>query len=299
MRTKIFAKAGLAALFLSVSAALLSTLPCAAAPEIPAEYKQGGFAIGCQAYTFNRYTVFEAIEKTASAGGRVIEFYPGQKFSKEEPTLKWDHNATPEMFEKVKAHLDKYKIRPVNYGVVGIPSDETEARKIFEFAKKNGLRAVTTESDKSIDIIEKLVKEYDVMVAFHNHPKRPNDASYKVWDPNYILSLVKDRDERIGACADIGHWVRSGLKPVDCLKILKGRVVSSHMKDLTEFGKNSAHDLPYGLGVSDIKGVLDELHAQGFAGNISVEYEHNWETSVPEVAQCIGFVRGYGTAKNW
>ncbi len=41
-------------------------------PKIPKEYTLSGFAIGCQAYTFNRFTVFEAIEKTAQAGGRII-----------------------------------------------------------------------------------------------------------------------------------------------------------------------------------------------------------------------------------
>ena len=60
----------------------------------------------------------------------------------------------------------------MNYGVVGIPKDEAEARKVFEFAKTLGLRAVTTESVEAIDTIEKLVKEYDIMVGFHDHPKR-------------------------------------------------------------------------------------------------------------------------------
>src|SRR5438552_1568187 len=73
--------------------------------KIPDEYKTGGFFIGCQAYTFNRYTVFEAIEKTAQAGGKVIEFFPGQKLSKEEPTVTWDHNASLETIEKVKNKL--------------------------------------------------------------------------------------------------------------------------------------------------------------------------------------------------
>jgi hypothetical protein len=27
-------------------------------------------------------------------------------------------------------------------------------------------------------------------------------------------------------------------------------------------------------------------------GSVSVEYEYNWQTNVPEVAQCLGFVRG-------
>jgi sugar phosphate isomerase/epimerase len=161
-----------------------------------------------------------------------------------------------------------------------------------------GLRAVTTESVDAIDTIEKMVKEYDIRVGFHDHPKRPNDPNYRMWDPNYILSIVKDRDSRIGSCADTGHWVRSNLKPVDCLRILKGRIISSHLKDLDRMGEG-AHDVPYGEGVSDVAGILEELKSQGFDGNISIEYEYHWEESLPEVSQCIGFVRGYGAAKQW
>jgi sugar phosphate isomerase/epimerase len=264
---------------------------------IPEECQTGGFYIGCQAYTFNRFTVFEAIEKTAMAGGKVIEFYPGQKLSKEEPAVVWDHNAGPEVIEKVKAKLASHQVRAVNYGVVGVPQDQAQARKIFEFAKALGLRAITTESVDAIDTIEKLVKEFDIMVGFHDHPKRPDNPGYRMWDPSYILSVVKDRDVRIGACADTGHWVRSGLKPVECLRILKGRVVSSHLKDLNEMSPG-AHDVPFGTGVSDIPAILDELKSQNFKGNISIEYEYNWDNSLPEVAQCIGFVRGYGMAKS-
>jgi len=268
-------------------------LASVSAEKIPDDYKIGSFALGCQAYTFNRFSVFEAIEKTAQAGGRVIEFFPGQKLSPDQAEVKWDHNATDDVIEKVKAKLAQHHIKAVNYGVVGIPKDEAQARKIFEFAKKLGLYGVTTESVDAIDTIEKLVKEYDIRVGFHDHPKRANDPGYKMWDPNYVLSVVKERDHRIGSCADTGHWVRSGLKPVECLRILKGRIISSHLKDLNEFGKHEAHDLPYGTGVSDVPAILDELKRQHFEGNISVEYEYKWEDSVPDVAQCVGFVRGY------
>jgi len=266
--------------------------------KIPNEYKSGQFFIGLQAYSFKEYSLFEAIEKTAQTGGKVIEFFPGQKLSKEEPKVKWDHNASDETIAKVQAKLKEHHIKAVNYGVVGIPKEESEARKVFEFAKKLGLRAVTTESDGSIDTIEKMVKEYDIMVGFHDHPKRANDPKYRMWDPNYILELVKDRDKRIGSCADTGHWVRSGLKPVDCLKILEGRVISSHLKDLNVFGKDSgSHDLPYGTGVSDVPAILDELKRQGFNGNISVEYEYKWLESVPDITKCITFVREYKPKK--
>jgi sugar phosphate isomerase/epimerase len=279
-------------------ALLLSSHGLRAENKIPDDCKTGGFFMGCQAWTFNRFTVFEAIEKTAEAGGKVIEFYPGQRLSKDEPDVKWDHHASPETIQKVKDQLAKYNIKAVNYGVVDIPKDEAGARQVFEFAKTLGLRAVTTESVGSIDTIEKLVKEYDIMVGFHDHPKRPDNANYRMWDPNYILSVVKDRDPRIGSCADTGHWVRSGLDPVECLKILKGRIISSHLKDLNHKGAD-AHDVPYGTGVSDVPGILQELRHQKFDGNISVEYEHHEENSLPEVAQCIGFVRGYGMAKKW
>ena len=264
-----------------------------ALPAIPGKYKVNGFAVGCQAYTFNRFTLFEAIEKTAQAGGKVIEFYPGQKLSKEEPNVTWDHNASDEVIAKVKAKLTQHQMLAVNFGVVDIPNDEAAARKLFDFAKKLGLRAITTESTGALDTVEKLVKEYDIAVAYHNHPRQPNNPNYKVWDPNYVAELVKGRDPRIGACADTGHWARSGVKAVEALRILKGRIISSHLKDLNEFDKPAAHDVPFGTGVCDIKAVLDELKAQKFQGNLSLEYEFNWDNSVPEVTQCIDFVKQY------
>jgi sugar phosphate isomerase/epimerase len=277
---------------------MASTSVLSAAP-IPDAGKTGGFAIGCQAYSFNHYSAFEAIEKTAQTGGKVIEFYPGQKLSVEEPDLKVDHNASDEVIAKLKAQLQKFGIVAVNYGVVALPNNEAECRKVFDFAKKMGIPAVTSEPDMAtMDLLDKLVKEYDIKVGIHNHPRRPNDPNYKVWDPNYVLSMVKGRDSRLGSASDTGHWIRSNIKPVDALKILKGRIISSHLKDLNVFGPD-AHDVPYGTGVADIPAILRELKRQGFKGNISIEYEYNWTTSVPEIAQCIGFVRGFGVASKY
>lgn len=286
------------ALTVALGLAALGTLtPAATAqPTIPDSHRINGFAIGCQAYTFNRFTAFEAIEKTAQAGGRVIEFYPGQRLSKENPELKVGHEGADvdTVIAKLKAKLAQHDIKAVNYGVVGISKDEAAARKVFEFAKKMGMVAVTTESAEAINTIEKLAVEYDLQVGFHNHAGDYANPGYKVWNPLYIAGLIEGRDKRIGACADTGHWVRAGLKPVEALRILKGRIISSHLKDLNEFGKRGAHDVVFGTGVSGITEILNELKAQGFQGNISVEYEFNWDHSVPEVTQCIDFVRAHG-----
>lgn len=278
-----------------VALAASTLMPLAQAAPIPNQFKQGGFAIGCQAYSFNRYSAFEAIEKTAEAGGRVIEFYPGQKLAADDDT-KMGPGMSVESIQKLKDKLAKHNVKAVAFGVTGISRDEADARNLFSWAKTMDIGVLNTESTDAIDTIEKMVREFDIKVGFHNHPKRANDPNYKVWDPNYILTLVKNRDMRIGACADTGHWVRSGIKPIDAIRILQGRIVSSHLKDLHEFS-GGGHDLPYGTGVSDIPAILDELKRQNFVGPISIEYEHNWEKSVPEIAQCIGFVRAYGTAQ--
>ncbi|MBB5035305.1 sugar phosphate isomerase/epimerase family protein [Prosthecobacter vanneervenii] len=268
------------------------------AATIPETAKVGQFFAGCQAYSFRLYNVFEAIDKTAQCGGKTIEFYPGQKFSAAKPDAKWDHNATPEMIAEVQKHLEAKGITPVGYGVVKLGQDDASNRKIFEFCKKLGIGVVVTEPDvTALDKIEALVKEFDIKMAIHNHPKRPLDRAYMFWDPNYVLGLVKDRDPRMGSCADVGHWVRSGLNPVDCIKILKGRIFDSHMKDLNAFGDVKAHDLPFGTGKSDIPAILAEYAAQGYPGPLHCEYEHNWETSVPEITQCMDFVRNWKAAK--
>jgi sugar phosphate isomerase/epimerase len=282
------------AIFLmTISSGIWLAATAALPAPIPENCQTGDFAIGCQAWTFHDFTVMEAIEKTAAAGGKVLGLYPGQKFSTDKPDLKFDHNVTDEMIALVKAQLKKFNVCAVNYGVVGIPKDEAEARNIFEFAKNFELYGITTESVDAIDTIEKLVKKYDIHVGFHDHPRQLNNPDYKMWGPNYILSVVKDRDVRIGSCADVGHWGRSGLDPVACLKILEGRIISSHLQDLNEKSPD-VHDVPFGTGGSNIAGILNELKRQHFNGNVSIEYEYNWSNNVIDAAQCIDFVRGYG-----
>jgi sugar phosphate isomerase/epimerase len=309
---RIRANARMKSLLLAACVALL-TATTSFAGAFPDELKTGGFVVGCQAWTFNRFTVMEAIDKTAETGGKTIEFFPGQKLSPEEPTTQFGHEpgigadrkkptekldaaATKVVWDKVKAKLVAKGITPVAYGVVAISKEPAAARKVFEFAKYFGIRVINTESVDALDTFEPLVKEFDIKVGFHDHPKRPDNPDYKLWDPNYILSIVKDRDARIGSCADTGHWVRSGLKPVDALRILKGRIVSSHLKDL-HAPLPSGHDVPWGTGVSDVKSILDEFKAQGFEGPISVEYEYNWMENVADAKACIDFVRAYGAKK--
>jgi len=250
------------------------------------------FQPSVQAWTFNRFTTEEAIAMSAQAGSQNIEMFPGQTLSKETPEVKVGPDMGGANTDRLKAILAKHNVRVVAFGVTGISKNAEEARKLFSWAKGLGIQVINTESTDALDTIEAMVKEFDLKVGFHNHPKQANNPNYKVWDPQYVYDLVKNRDRRIGSCADTGHWVRSGIKPVDAIRVLKGRIVSSHLKDLHEF-KPSGHDMPYGQGVSDVKGILDEFRKIKMTGPVSVEYEHDWDANVPDVAQCLGFMRAF------
>ncbi len=250
--------------------------------------KERVWRLGTQAYTFRLYTFFEAVDKAKALGLKYIEAYPGQAFSPDQKDVKWDHNTSAEIRAKAKAKLKEAGVKLVCYGVCGITKDEKETRKIFEFARDMGIETITAEPEPAaMDLLDKLTEEYKINVAIHNHPKSPLT---RYWNPQTVLDTIKGHSKRIGACADTGHWVRSGLDPIECLQKLEGHIISLHFKDLNEKDPK-AHDVVWGTGVGNVKGMLEELQRQGFSGVFSVEYEHNWETSMPEIAQSLEYFR--------
>jgi sugar phosphate isomerase/epimerase len=286
IRTTLFA-------LLAVSLASTSALA-----ELPASTKVGEFHAGCQAYTFRKFTLMEALEKIAAAGGKTVEFFPTQKLAPE-GDAPFDHNSTPEQRQQVKDKLKSLGLTAYGYGVVKLTNNEAECRQIFGFAKDMGIAVVVSEpAEDAFDLIEKMVKEHDIKMAIHNHPKKPLDRAYRYWDPEYVLSLVKDRDPRMGACADLGHWVRSGIKPADAIRLLKGRIFDSHVKDLTEFGNPKAHDMIWGTGQTDIPAALNAFAEVGFYGPLHAEYEHNWDTNVDDVTQCLAWLKQFKVTKS-
>jgi sugar phosphate isomerase/epimerase len=243
-----------------------------------------GWRLGCQAYSFNRFTFSEAVEKVASLGLHYVEMYPGQKLAPKTPKITTGESLSPEVRKRLKGRLRRAGVKLVCYGVCGLSKDEAASRKTFQFARDMGIETIVSEPPSdAFDTIEKLCEEYSINVALHNHPK-PS----RYWDPDIVLKACKGRSKRIGACADTGHWMRSELNPVECIKKLEGRIISFHFKDLNKYGRG-AHDVPWGTGEGNVKGMLTEIRRQGFQGVFSIEYEHNWLKSLPEIAESVRY----------
>jgi sugar phosphate isomerase/epimerase len=274
------------------AASALLALRSNGAPISQPTLTEAGFAISVQCWSLKEFTLFEAIEMAAAAGAGGVEVFKGQKLGGEHGDATFGPDLPDEKVQAIVDHLKKNNIAAVNFGVVDVPKDEAGARKIFEIAKKLSLYGVTTESLGSMDVLEKLSKEYDIKVCFHNHPKPT-----ALWNPDTIWKALEGRHENLGYCADIGHWASSGLNPLDVVKKIAPRIRAFHLKDRASMSEWT-HDRPYGTGVIDIPGILDEARKAGFSGNVSIEYEHNWKANLPEIAQCVGYLRAYSKLRS-
>ena len=266
---------------------VLLTFAFVAAAVEPAKKADPADALGWQltihAYTFQKFSIFEAIEKTRALGLTHISISGSVMLADKSKVTTVDLSAA--QWAEIKKSADAAGLKIMNFGVVQLPNDEAKSRKVFEFAKRAGVDTLVAEPpEEALDLVEKLCKEYNIKVAIHDHPKPSH-----YWNPDTVLAAVKGRTPLMGACADTGHWMRSGLDPVECLKKLDGRIIALHFKDLNEIGNTKAHDMPWGMGVGKAKEMLAELKRQKFHGAICVEYEYNWDNSVPEIAECVKF----------
>ena len=246
--------------------------------KIAQAHKDWDLAI--QAWTFNRYSLYESIDKTASLGLSHIEAYPNQKLSPENPGIKFGPDMPLKYRRQVKQKLADAGLKLVNFGVVGLKNNEEACRKVFDFARDMGIETIVSEPpENAFGMLDRLCQEYKIQLAIHNHPKPSH-----YWNPDTVVKVCKGRSKWIGACADTGHWVRSGLDPVKCLKKLDSRIINLHFKEIDD-----GHDVIWGTGNAQVKPLLKELDRQSFKGVFSIEYEYNWDNSMPDIEECIAY----------
>lgn len=239
------------------------------------------FPAAMQCWTFRKYTFFETVEKTKALGIKFLQAYPGQPLSREEKGAAFHHLMTAAQIDLVREALAAAGMEVVAYGVADIGRTEEDMRQAFVFARKMGIQIIATEpQDADFAILDKLVKEYDVQVAVHNHSEPSKYAK-----PETALERIQGLDDRIGVCADPGHWMRGGIRPLDALRLLKGRIIDIHLKDRSDFGTGpGVDDVPAGEGRANLRDLLAELTLQDYAGFLTFEYENEKEVLTPEPA---------------
>lgn len=252
-----------------------------------------GWRLSCNLYTFRDRSFYEAIDVIAGLGIRCVEpafFLP---LSKEHPDLKTGESLSADQRREMKKRLDDRGLKMASY-YAPLEADTSAFRKVFDFAKEMGVETLVAEPPAEvIETLDKLCQEYKINLGIHNHSEA---AGSKYWRPENVLKVCEGRSKAIGGCPDTGHYVRTGLDPVECLKKLDGRIVTVHLKDAAEMGNPESRDVPLGEGKANYTQVLQTLYAMKFRGLATIEYEHLSPQLVDDVAQCVKFVENFAAS---
>lgn len=254
------------------------------------------FKIGIAGFTFHKKNIDQTI-----AAMKELDIH---SLCVKDFHLKLD--CTQEEADAFKAKLAEAGIVPVGVGPIYADTEEY-ARKGFEQAKKLGVRVVVgvpfeqgevdgkktrVESDKMLDIIDRLVKEYDMVYAIHNHGP---DIPYLFPTAEAAIKRIGSRDKRIGVCLDIGHERRAGLDPVKFIEQNSDRIYDVHLKNIKiDPVKNIAMRGP--RGELDIPAIFAALAKAGYSGNCNIEYERDFDDNMAGLLESVGYYRGVSDA---
>ncbi|MEO5681793.1 MAG: sugar phosphate isomerase/epimerase [Chitinophagaceae bacterium] len=263
-------------------AANQSTDTTAVAAADPAKDWKFGIAL----WTFHTFNFSAGLDKVDSAGVQYIE---PNTFTKTLPELKDSSilQLSPAGIDKLKDLIAKRGLKLETIYVAGDTTIQSWVRQ-FEIAKQVGARYVTGEPPLNLwDGIDSLAGAYGVKVAIHEHWKGVSHY----WNPDTVLLAIKNHPN-FGACADLGHWPKSGIDPLEAVKKLAGHILVVHLKDIAAANDPKLKDVPVGTGIVNFPAIFEELKKQNFSGYIYIERDaEDLPSNLPSVINTVKYYR--------
>jgi inosose dehydratase len=246
--------------------------------ELPDINVWRGIKAGVASYTFRKFSV----DDTIKAMKRLDLSYV---------SIKDFHLPLDSTTGQRKSVVQKFKdagITPVSCGNIAMKNDEADIRRAFEYARDCGLYDIVCSPDPaSMPLLDKMVKEYDIRIAIHNHG--PEDKKFP--SPHDVWKAVQSYDHRIGLCIDIGHTARANVDPAEAILKYKDRLYDLHFKDINST-QPDGQTVPGGRGILDLRAVMRSLVKIKYSNLLAVEYEGSEDDPIAEVAETIGFAKG-------
>lgn len=199
------------------------------------------------------------------------------------------YRGTPEEIAKAAAEFQSAGIAILSGGVIAMQKDdEVELRRMFEYARLAKMpMMIIAPTRESMPKIEKLVREFNIKVAIHNHG--PEDGHFP--GSKDALAVVKNMDPRVGLCIDVGHEARTGADVPSSIAQAGGRLFDVHIKDIVEAsGKNRGAIV--GQGVLPIAAIFKELLKMKYPGGVMLEYEIDGDNPQPGMQSSFAYMHG-------
>jgi sugar phosphate isomerase/epimerase len=163
-----------------------------------------------------------------------------------------------------------------------------ELKAMFEYAKTSSIpMMVCAPTHATLDAVEKLVQEYDIRIAIHNHG--PEDEHFPT--PQSALDALEGRDPRMGLCVDVGHTTRTGADIVESIRKAGPRLFDVHIKDLSNLMDKDSQVI-VGEGAMPIVSIFKQLRAMNYQGGVMLEYEIDDEDPLKGMIKSVAYMRG-------
>ncbi|MBS1808909.1 MAG: sugar phosphate isomerase/epimerase [Acidobacteria bacterium] len=240
-----------------------------------------GLKIGVATYTFREWPIEETIKGIQRVGVKYISIKNVKNHI--------DISHTPEERKRRAQMFRDAGLVPMSVGNVSMRGTDDEIRKGFEYAKDVGVPTIVCAPRRdAIPLLDKLVKEFDIKLAIHNHG--PEDKNYFP-SPYDAMDLISKYDKRIGLCIDVGHTARAGVDPAASIIKCKDRLYDVHLKDISALGDRNT-PIEGGRGILNLTAILKALRKINYQGLAGYEYEKDGKDPLAGLAETIGYTKG-------
>lgn len=240
-----------------------------------------GLKVGVATYTLRELPIEAAIAAVKRVGLKYVSIKNVKNHI--------DLSHSPEERKRRAQMFRDAGITPLSVGNVSMRMGEAEIRTAFEYARDIGVSTIVcAPSHDVLPILDKMVKEFDIKLAIHNHG--PEDKGFFP-SPYDVMRAVEKYDKRIGLCIDVGHTARAGVDPAESLIQCQERLYDVHMKDISAMGDKNT-PIEAGRGILDSKAILAALLKINFQGLVGFEYEKDGKDPVPGLAESVGYNKG-------
>ena len=191
-------------------------------PAVRAQ-EQLGWRLGLTSPAPGNSTLFEAIDRAAESGLLYVGGCHHQKVGSEIPA-NFDAQLSDDRLKQIRLKLDAAGVRLLTYGAGLMPSDETGARQVFEFARKMGVETIMAEPARdALGTVTRFCDEYDIGFALAD---RDGGASLQYAHPHEVLNICAGLSKRIGVYGSLAAWQRTGVDPTEAVRMLRNRLIA-------------------------------------------------------------------------
>jgi sugar phosphate isomerase/epimerase len=263
---------------LAAVSAVAGPLPSFAATQVMSDDQFHGLKVGICSYSLRAFPLDQVLADAQRLGVRYI-------------SLKDVHlplSSSAEQRRQSRQQAQDAGLSITSCGVIYLKNDADQMRQALDYVRDLGAGiAVVGVSREMLPILDRVIKDYDLKAAIHNHG--PNDKLFP--SPLEVYQAIQPFDRKIGVCMDIGHTFRMHEDLLSDVTKTADRLYSMHFKDL-DSDKIDAKGVPVGTGVLPVIPLLRELLHLSYGGEVQLEYEVEAKDPLPGMAESLGFMRG-------